>query len=172
LHDLGAHRVLIHLHNEPIGQIIGVRRWRWASSGVLCHHMPRGVGVLEWIVVNVRVAIQTLRIAWVGHNGVRLHKPPYDRVVVAGTVVVQARAVIQPLAGELVAGGHGACRTTARFVLDIQEQRGCAVDDAMPLITYLTWFLSLFLRPVIMPSQSTRVSRGWLERILVGEEID
>jgi len=42
----------------------------------------------------------------------------------------------------------------------------------MPLTTYLTWFLSLFLRPVIMPANRQGYLAVGSERILAGEEID
>jgi len=70
--------------------------------------MPRRVGVPQRVIPHVAVPVEVLRVARVGYNSVGLDKPPQRRIVVARPVVVQPRAVIQPLAGELVGRGYSA----------------------------------------------------------------
>ena len=64
--------------------------------------------MLERIPDDEGVAIKRLRLPRLRHDGIRADEPPQRRVVVAGPVVVQPRALVQPLAGELVGGGRGA----------------------------------------------------------------
>ena len=62
------------------------------------------VRVPRWVVVYVRIAIQRLRIARLGHQGVRLREPPQRWVVPSGVIVVQplgaGQAALVILAGE------------------------------------------------------------------------
>jgi hypothetical protein len=58
---------------------------------------------------TVGVSIQTLRIAWIRHNRIRLHEPPQLGIVVARLVVVQPDVRLFPLTGEMEVGlvdGH------------------------------------------------------------------
>jgi len=61
--------------------------------------MPRGVGVLQRVVGNVRIPIQRLRVARLRHHRVRADEPSQRRVVVAGTVVVEGQGGVPALAG-------------------------------------------------------------------------
>ena len=72
---------------------------------LLPREMSAGVLVPERIVEHVAVAIQGLRVGEALHQCIRADKPPYCRIVVPGTIVVQAGARVQPLAGEKVLAG-------------------------------------------------------------------
>ena len=61
--------------------------------------MPARVGIPQRIVARVAVAVQALRVARVGHDGVGLDEAGAARVVISAIVKVQARCRIQPLAG-------------------------------------------------------------------------
>jgi len=64
--------------------------------------VPARVGILGWVIPNVAVPVQVLRVGRVWDNGIRADEPTYARIVVPGVVEVQARLAAQPLAGELL----------------------------------------------------------------------
>jgi hypothetical protein len=74
-----------------------------------------GVGVLQWVVVNVRVPVQRLRpqgvpvgrVTGLRYQRVRRDEAAQRGVVVAGAVVQQAKAGLRPLAGEPELVGKG-----------------------------------------------------------------
>src|SRR5258708_15818155 len=65
--------------------------------------MPCRITLRLRIIPYIGVGIHPSRIAL---YHISLHKPPTDRVVVAGVGVQQPRLTIQALSGELVVGGH------------------------------------------------------------------
>lgn len=48
--------------------------------------MSAGVRIIQRVVVDVRIAIERLRVEGPGDNRIGLSKPPQGRVVVAGVV--------------------------------------------------------------------------------------
>jgi hypothetical protein len=69
--------------------------------------MPPGIGVAQGVVVNVRVTIERLWVPGLGHDGIRLQEAAQGGVVEAGLVIIQAQALLPPLAGEAAVGGEG-----------------------------------------------------------------
>ena len=63
--------------------------------------------MLKWIVINIAIPIQTLRIARIRYNGVGTEETVKIRVIISGVIKVQSRRVFA-LTGVLVAGGRGA----------------------------------------------------------------
>ena len=61
--------------------------------------MPTRIRVLEGIVPHIRIAIQTLRVAGVGHNRIRADKAPYHGIVPPRAVKVQPGGYVKLLPG-------------------------------------------------------------------------
>ena len=73
--------------------------------------MPTGIRILEWIVLHIRIPVQALRVARVGHERIRADKPttplrleplgrPSQRgIVVPRVVVIQVQARLEALGG-------------------------------------------------------------------------
>ena len=60
--------------------------------------MARGVGEVDRVVVGIAVAVQRLRVARLGDDGVGGDEPPQGRIVVPGVIEVQAGLGIADLA--------------------------------------------------------------------------
>jgi len=69
--------------------------------------MPVGILVLQGIVMNVRIAIETLRVHRIGYNTVWADKTTKFWVVHPGAHVVQLNVTVVDLPGELPVGGRG-----------------------------------------------------------------
>ncbi len=84
----------------------GVRTFsNWAGLAVFItrtiqfrNTMPARVRIPHRIVAHIAVPVQALRVARIGHDGVRLDEAPERRVIVAGIVEVQADGVVATLA--------------------------------------------------------------------------
>ena len=48
--------------------------------------MTAGIGVAQWVVVNIRIPVQRLRVPGLGHDGIRLEEAAQGRVIEAGPV--------------------------------------------------------------------------------------
>ena len=69
--------------------------------------MAGWVGVLEGVVDAVAIPVEGLRRQWVGRDRVGLDEAAELRIVVAGVVVVQARVLVQNLAGIAMGEAEG-----------------------------------------------------------------
>ena len=49
--------------------------------------MPRGIGVLQRVVVNIGIPVQRLRVAWLRNKAIRRDEPSERRIVVAGMIL-------------------------------------------------------------------------------------
>ena len=78
--------------------------------------MTGGIVIFERVIVNVRVAIQALRVGWIGYNGIRTDEYAQFRVAHPGAHVVQLNVIVAPLTGELPVGRH---RATARLAIRV-----------------------------------------------------
>ena len=76
--------------------------------------MPTWICIVQRIVVDVRVPIETLRIPGFRHGRVRTDRPPQHGVVPAGAGVVEPQPLLPWLPGEAAAGGQGAARARRR----------------------------------------------------------
>jgi hypothetical protein len=63
-----------------------------------------GIGVPQWVVVDIRIAVQRLRIPRLRHHRIRTDEPPQPRMVVAGPVVVETQSEVPALADETAIG--------------------------------------------------------------------
>jgi hypothetical protein len=61
--------------------------------------MPAGINILQGIIQAVTVPIKALGVGGIGDNGIRADKPPYQRVIVTGIIIVKPGGV-KALAGE------------------------------------------------------------------------
>jgi hypothetical protein len=68
--------------------------------------MTAGIGVAQWVVVNIRIPVQRLRVPGLGHDGIRLQEAAQRGVIKARPVVIQAEGRLPPLAGEAAVGGE------------------------------------------------------------------
>ena len=69
--------------------------------------MPAGIGVAQWVVVNIRIPVQRLRVPRLRHQRVGLEEAAQGGVVEAGSVIVEPEGRFPPLAGEAaVVGGE------------------------------------------------------------------
>jgi hypothetical protein len=68
--------------------------------------MAGGVHILQRVQPGIGIAVQAGRIARLGHQGVGLEEAAQGRVIEAGVVVIQAQALLPPLAGEAAVGGE------------------------------------------------------------------
>ena len=79
--------------------------------------MSRRIAEPEWVIQNIAVSIEALRIGGIGYNGVGTEKAVKIRVVVAGVVEVQPDLRILDLPGKATVGGHcAAARLPIRIV--------------------------------------------------------
>ena len=72
--------------------------------------MPGGIGVPEWVVIHIAVAVQVLRVTWIGHERVGADEACEDRVVIARFVEIESSTAIQFLARVLVGHIHRRAR--------------------------------------------------------------
>jgi hypothetical protein len=70
--------------------------------------MTAGIGVAQWVVVNIRIPVQRLRVPGLGHDGIRLEEATQGRIVEPSPVIIQAQPRLPPLAGEAAVGGEEA----------------------------------------------------------------
>ena len=49
--------------------------------------MPRRIGVLQRVVVNIGIPVQRLRVAWLRNKAIRRDEPSERRIVVAGMIL-------------------------------------------------------------------------------------
>ncbi len=101
--------------------------------------MPRGVGVPQRVVAHITEAVELLRVAGIGNQGVRLHEEARHGVVVARLVKVQLSCFIPPLPGELVSRGRGAVRVAVLAPglvapLRLLAPAGVSCDGAAPQV--------------------------------------
>jgi len=86
----------------------------------------------ERIIEHIRIPVETLRIAWTGHNRIRLDEAAQRGVVVAGVVKVQAYRAVVALTGELVArrrGPGGVARFAIRIIAQFRNFAAAAVGS-------------------------------------------
>src|SRR6266508_1031554 len=105
--------------------------------------MPARVGVIERIVVNVRIAVEALRVGRPAarparsdrqrvrsrHDAIRRHESPQPRIVVA-RMIIQQLASVQPLPGEVqrrLGDVAAAAMRTPRVELLLADHRLAAV---------------------------------------------
>jgi hypothetical protein len=70
--------------------------------------VPAGIGVAQGVVVDIRIPVQRLRVPGLRHDGIRLQETAQGRVIEARPVIIQAQALLPPLAGEAAVGGEEA----------------------------------------------------------------
>jgi hypothetical protein len=61
--------------------------------------IPARVHILQGIIQTIAVLIKALGVGGVGNNRIRADKPPYQRVIVTGIIIVKPGGV-KALAGE------------------------------------------------------------------------
>jgi len=69
--------------------------------------MATGVIVEQRAIEYIGEPIELLRIGKIRHNRIRADKPPQPRRIIAGIVIAQAEAGLEPLPGEAVVGRPG-----------------------------------------------------------------
>jgi hypothetical protein len=62
--------------------------------------VPAGIRVAQRVAVNVGVTIERLRVPRLGHDGIRLQEAAQRGIIEARPVIIQAQALLPPLAGE------------------------------------------------------------------------
>ncbi len=66
--------------------------------------MSRWVSVFKWVVNNIRIPVECLRVQGVGYYDIRAYEPPNIGVIIPRAVVVKINAAVQALSGELDLG--------------------------------------------------------------------
>lgn len=88
-----------------------MRGWIPPTSAAAIMCMSRGIGVSQWIIEGVAVAVKRLRIARLRHDGIRLDEPAERAIILARAVEVQPaiqpplrrpQPLLEPLPGEAV----------------------------------------------------------------------
>ena len=72
--------------------------------------MPCRIRIPQRIVEHIRIAVEALRVRWVGDDGVRLQESPLSRIIVSRVVKVQPNRRILDLTGV------AACRGRQRVI--------------------------------------------------------
>jgi len=95
--------------------------------------MPAWVSIPYRIIQCIRVPIQTLRVARVGHNRISLNESTQQGVVISAVVKVQANGSIFALSCKTIAGGGcaGGVAVCALFQRKDAEARGSVFSSAV-----------------------------------------
>jgi len=75
--------------------------------------MPRRVGVLQRVVVNIGIPVEALRGAWLRRRQIEAEKPPGRRIIVSAMILHQP-AGVPPLPVQLRISAHGRCTPLSR----------------------------------------------------------
>jgi hypothetical protein len=96
-------RPMIHL--LPLSYLA---RQNWDTPIPAGNAVASGIGIPQRVVVDIRIPVQRLRVPRLRHQGVGLEEAAQGGVVEAGVVIIQAQALLPPLAGEAAVGGEEA----------------------------------------------------------------